>query len=77
MERSWLGRPDRNNQPGRPKGSLGRSKREREEQNVTENCDCQSGTLVLEDTDTDESIGSSRREYLLEEVKKRRSYATT
>ena len=51
--------------PNRPEGPLGREEREGEEEDGARNGDCQSGTLVLEDTDTGQSIGSSRREYLL------------
>lgn len=60
---SWTDQPDAN--PNRPEGLLGRPEGEGEEEDATRNCDDQSGTLVLEDTDTGQSIGSSRREYLL------------
>lgn len=51
--------------PNRPEGLLRREEGEGEEKDGARNGDDQSGTLVLEDTDTGQSIGSSRREYLL------------
>jgi len=52
--------------PKQPGGLLRREEGEGEEKAATRNIDVQSGTLVLEDTDTGQSIGSSRREYLLD-----------
>lgn len=54
-------------------GMLGRAEGEGEEEETSckWNCGDQNGTLVLADTDTGQSIGSSRRGYLLqnEEIK--------
>lgn len=60
---SWTDQADVN--PNRPERLLGRPEGEGEEEDAKRNRDDQSGTLVLEDTDTGQSIGSSRREYLL------------